>query len=170
MRTRGEAAGSRRACGRSAAVFPAAAALLAILLLAVAGCGGSPGLGGLAGTWKLVKAGQPDPYMTLTVAPGRTGAEVTFTSEAAGGVSTAFDGVVQDGAIIIAVPADDVPTLASPTTRTGPPSPQPSAPMRSSRMQLSLGENGQLVVDRVLPDGTLEPMLVYERASASPSP
>ena len=38
-----------------------------------------------------------------------------------------------------------------------------------SELQLSLDENGQLVVDLVLADGTLEPVWIYERMAA-PSP
>ncbi len=36
-----------------------------------------------------------------------------------------------------------------------------------SDLQLSVDENGQLVVDLVLADGTTEPVWIYDRAPAS---
>ena len=55
-------------------------------------------------------------------------------------------------------------TLPTGDDRAAAPSPVAAA---ESDLQLSLDENGQLVVDLVLADGTLEPVWIYERAGRS---
>ena len=64
----------------------------------------------------------------------------------------------EDGYLACSLPTGDDPA----------PAPVAGVPAESD-LQLSLDENGQLVVDLVLADGTLEPVWIYERGAA-PSP
>ncbi len=106
-----------------------------------------------------------NPDFTLTVARQGDGAAVTFANQA-DGQSRTVAAAAQAGYLACTLPTGDGPPGQS--TASGSPSPvaeQPSA----SDLQLSVDENGQLVVDLVLPDGTLEPIWIYDRAAASPS-
>ena len=77
-------------------------------------------------------------------------------------MSRTVAGTARDGYLACALPNGD--GEATPSSAPGVPT--------ESDLQLSLDENGQLVVDLVLADGTLEPIWIYERAVVvgSPSP
>jgi hypothetical protein len=149
---RGQAAGARRI----RAGFLLLLALVAVTAAAVA-CGGSPStdVGLYLGVWHRVDGGAPDPDFTLTVAGGDDGAAVTFVNLANGKRQTVV-ATLEDGFLACSLPTGDDPA----------PSPVPGVPTESD-LQLSLAENGQLVVDLVLADGTLEPIWIYDRAAAS---
>jgi hypothetical protein len=134
-------------------------ALLAPVLLvaaAVAGCGGSSqtDIGPYQGTWQRVEAGAPDPGFTLTIARHDESAVVTFANRT-NGMSESVPATAEDGYLACTLPSGE----------TGLPA-QAGAPVESD-LQLSLDENGQLVVDLVLGDGTLEPVWIYDRGAAS---
>jgi hypothetical protein len=147
----GDAAGSR--CAR----FLLGVLLLVLSAAGVAACGGSASsdVGPYLGVWQRVEGGTPNPDFTLTVARQSDGALVTFADLANGqdrtGVATP-----EDGYLALRLPAGDgarpVPSV----------SPSAGAPLESD-LQLSVDENGQLIVDLVLADGTTEPVGIYER-------
>jgi hypothetical protein len=138
-------------------------ALLASAVLAAAvaaGCGGSAAtdVAPYLGVWQRVEAGEPNPDFTLTIARRDDAAGVTFAS--------AFDATSQT---VTATAADGFLACTLPTGKSGLQSAEGGAPARAD-LQLSLDDNGQLVVDLVLADGTLEPVWIYERAAASSPP
>jgi hypothetical protein len=175
MRRRGEAASARRAQGRGESaglrralpngrrlLAVAAVGLVALAAVGAAGCGGSmpADLGAYVGVWQRVEAGTPDPDFTLTIAARGEEVRLTFANHGAG-MSRTVAGTAEGGHLACTLPAGDGRIAASPG---------PDVPAESD-LQLSLDENGQLVVDLVLPDGTLEPIWVYERADGvSPAP
>ncbi len=137
-------------------------ALLAFVVLAAAvtaGCGGSPStdVAPYLGVWQRVEAGAPNPDFTLTIARQDDAAGVTFANVSSG-MSETVAATAEDGYLACSLPTGDDPA----------PSPVAGVPAESD-LQLSLDDNGQLVVDVVLADGTLEPVWIYERAAA-PSP
>jgi len=135
-------------------------ALLAACLLvaAAAGCGGSPAedVAPYLGAWQRLEGGAPDPLSTLTIARRDDAVSATFADQTRG-ASVTVPATAEDGYLACTLPAGDtgLPVLDG-------------SPAQSD-LQLSLDENGQLVVDLVLEDGTLEPVLIYDRAAA-PSP
>jgi hypothetical protein len=141
---------------------------LALFVIAAgfAACGSSSSdVGPYLGVWQRVEAGAPDPDFTLTVARQGDGAAVTFANLTNGQSRTAA-ATVEDGYLACSSSARDDPMLQP----TGPGSPSPgviSSPPAVSDFQLSVDENGQLVVDLVLADGTTEPVWLYDRAPAS---
>ena len=155
MNERGEVAGRRRARGRFVLVL----ALVVVAAAAVAACGGSPSsdIGPYLGAWQRVEGGAPDPDFTLTVVRQGDQGAVTFVSLSNGQDRTVV-ATVDDGYLACSLPAVDDPQVQS-----GAASPPPA----ESDLQLSVDENGQLVVDLVLADGTLEPIWIYDRAPAS---
>jgi hypothetical protein len=133
--------------------------LLASVVLAaalVAGCGGSStkDVAPYLGVWQRVEAGAPDPDLTLTIIRRDDAAGVTFAN-VSNGVSETVAATLGDGFLACTLPTGDDPASS--------PVPGVSA---GSEVQLSLDDNGQLVVDRVLADGTLEPVWIYERSVA----
>jgi hypothetical protein len=164
VKRRREAAGLRRAGGRSV-VLAAALTLLLLASAGAAGCGGSPSadVGPYLGTWQRVEAGAPSPDFTLTIAAEGDGASIAFAN-GANGMSETVAGTAGDGYLACTLPTGD--ELVS---GTAPASPSAGVPAQVD-LRLSLGGDGQLVVDLVLADGTLEPIWVYERAAGSASP
>lgn len=146
--------------GRAVRAAPALLGVLA-LVLAAAGCGGpsAADIASLAGTWERVEAGEPNADFTLTVATAEDGADVTFANHA-GGTSETVAATMEHGSLACVRPAGDA-LFPYPATASA------SGVPAGSALRLSLDEGGQLVVDLVLPDGTLEPVGIYERASAS---
>ena len=138
--------------------------LLALPLLAAAGaagCGGSPqaDLGPYLGVWQRVEGGAPNPAFTLTIARQDDDASATFAN-LTNGESQSVTAGIEDGHLACTLPTDDTDVQPSPA----------GVPLESD-LQLSLEENGQLVVDLVLADDTLEPIWIYERSSsAAPAP
>jgi hypothetical protein len=141
-----------RLAGSASAVF--AALVFAALLT---GCGGSSAadVAAYAGTWQRVDAGEPNPDFTLTIAAAAEGADVTFAN-LANGMSETVPAAVEDDSLACVLPVADAPAPGA--TPAGLPS--------RSDLRLGLDDTGQLVVDVVLPDGTLEPIWIYERAPA----
>lgn len=128
---------------------PALVLLLVLVFVAAVGlaaCGDSPSVdvGPYLGVWHRVDGGVPDPAVTLTIAGLEDGYTVTLADPGSGRRET-VPATAGDGYLAC--------TLAAP----------------ESDVQLSLDESGQLVVDRVLADGTLEPVWIYDRASSAPS-
>ena len=152
MSRRGQAAGARRI----RAGFLLLLALVAVTASAIA-CGGSSStdVGPYLGVWQRIDGGVPDPEFTLTVVGVDDGAAVTFANLANGQRQTVV-ATLEDGFLACSLPTGDDPA----------PSPALGVPTESD-LQLSLDENGQLVVDLVLADGTLEPIWIYDRAAAS---
>jgi hypothetical protein len=155
---RGEGTGTRRASGR----LVLALALLVIATAGAAACGGSSSsdLGPYLGVWQRVEAGAPNPDFTLTVAGQGDGASVTFAN-LANGQSRTVAATAEDGYLACTLPTGD-----DPQTQPAGSSPSSAVPSESD-LQLSVDENGQLVVDLVLADGTTEPVWIYDRAPAS---
>jgi hypothetical protein len=149
---RGQAEGPRR----TRAGFLLLLALVAVTAAVVA-CGGSSStdVGPYLGVWQRVDGGAPSPDFTLTVASREGGVALTFANLANGQDQTVV-ATVEDGFLACSLPTGDDPA----------PSPVPGVPTESD-LQLSLDENGQLVVDLVLADGTLEPIWIYDRVPAS---
>lgn len=143
---------------RSAA---ASLALLALVLV-VMGCGGST-TGDVApylGTWLRVEAGEPNPAFTLVVTGTEDGADVTLSNQS-NGMSETVAATLEDGSLACLLPFEDDPLGAAMSPA---PAGAAGAPAGSD-LRVSLDENGQLVVDLVLADGTLEPIWIFERAS-----
>ena len=136
--------------------------LLALLPLAAAGvgCGGSPqaDLGPYLGVWQRLEGGAPNPAFTLTIARQGDDASATFAN-LTNGESQTVPASIEDGHLTCTLPTDDTDAQPSPT----------GVPLESD-LQLSLEVNGQLVVDLVLADDTLEPIWIYERSSSAPAP
>jgi hypothetical protein len=139
----------------------AALVALALVLLAAAvvacGVSSSPDVGPYLGIWQRVDGGVPDPDFTLNVSRQGDGAAVTFANLSNGRSQTVV-ATAEDGYLACTLPAGDDPQV------------QPAAPGSASvptqsDLQLSVDENGQLVVDLVLADGTTEPLWVYDRAA-----
>jgi hypothetical protein len=133
-------------------------ALLAPVLLVaavVAGCGDSSqmDIGPYLGTWHRVEAGAPDPDFTLTISRHGDAAVVIFASHT-NGMSERVPATGEDGYLACALPTDE----------TGLPAQDGAS--AASDLQLSLDEDGRLVVDLVLGDGTLEPVWIFDRAAA----
>ena len=172
MSGRGEAGGRRRALGAPARgrSFLAVALLTLIIAAALAaGCGGSSSAdhGIYLGVWQRVDGGEPNPDFTLTVAEQGNGASVTLANHA-NGLSQMVTATAQDGHLACTLTTRDEPSLQP----SGPGSPSPgivSQPPAVSNFLLSVDENGQLIVDLVLADGTTEPVWVYDRATAPAS-
>ena len=165
MNGRGETVGSRRAAGR----LLLAAALL-VIAAGVAACGGSSSsdIGSYLGLWQRVEGGTPNPDFTLTVARKGDGGAVTFVNRT-NGQSETVAATVEDGYLACTLPGGDDPLGQA----AGADEPSPGAQQAPSEsdLQLSVDENGQLVVDLVLADGTTEPVWFYDRApAASPAP
>lgn len=136
------------------------------MALAATGCGGASGAGAglFAGSWQRVKAGAPDPDATLRIAVDGDRVSLAFADLVAG-TSQTTAGTVEDGCIICTI-------LTRDTVADVAPGSDAAAQLEGGTdadVQLSLDENGRLVVDLVLEDGTLEPIWVYQRAGeASP--
>jgi hypothetical protein len=133
--------------------------LLAFVVLAAtaaAGCDGSSpaDLGAYLGTWQRVEGGAPNQEFTLTIARRDDTTSATFANLAKGASETVAATAV-DGYLACTLTTGDTWTPAA-----------EGAPAEAD-LQLSLDENGQLVVDLVLADGTLEPIWVYDRGAAS---
>lgn len=173
MKRRGEARGSRgvpqhddRRCTRHAlAVAVLSLALLAAVgaaAFAGAGCGGSTRTADPApfvGRWERVEAGAPSPDFTLAIERDGDGVQLTFANHT-NGMSQTIAGAEQAGGIACTLPNADGDLSASPP---------PGVPTESDLM-LGLDDDGQLVVDLVLADGTLEPIWIYQRVDGvSPS-
>ena len=158
MNARGGGGGLRARFERGPlGAFVALALLALVAAVTLVACGGSssPDTGPYLGVWQRVDGGVPDPDFTLTVADQSDGATVTFANLSNGQDQT-VDATVEDGYLACTLATGDDPA----------PSPAAGVPTESD-LQLSVDENGQLVVDLVLADGTLEPIWIYERAPAS---
>jgi hypothetical protein len=140
---------------------------------AATGCGGSAAADDLApfdGRWVRVEAGASNPGFTLDIERSADGAQLTFAN-GANGMSQSVAGTVEDGYVACTLATTNDPFLLP----AGPGRPSPGATMdapASANLQLSLEDGGQLIVDLVLADGTLEPIWFYQRAegaSASPT-
>ena len=158
MNGHGQGTGARRASGRVALA-------LALLVMAAAGavaCGGSSSsdVGPYLGVWQRVEAGAPNPDFTLTVTRRGDGAAATFAN-LSNGQNRTVAATAKDGYLACTLPNRD-----DPHAQPAGPSPSSGVPLESD-LQLSVDENGQLVVDLVLADGTTEPVWVYDRAPAS---
>lgn len=159
----------------------ALAAALALALLAAgaaaafaAGCGGSARAADLtpfAGRWERVEAGAPNPDLTLAIELRGNDVRITF-ADRANGMSQTVAGKAHEGGIACSVPNAGAATGAAANSASRESaSPSPSGVPAGSDLLLSLDESGQLVVDSVLTDGTLEPVWIYQRSeSGSPSP
>jgi hypothetical protein len=145
--------GARRArlgrplAGALVALLPFA--LLPIVVIAVAACGPAAESNETAayfGSWQRVEGGAADPRQTLVVERQGDAVRATFsdltTGSTSGGVAA-----LEDGYLVLDLPAG-------------------SGLLDAPGLQFSLDANGQLVVDRVLGDGTTEPVWVYERVSS----
>ena len=164
MNGRGEAAGFRRAGDR----LLLALALLVIAAAGAAACGGasSSDIGPYLGVWQRVEGGTANPAFTLTVAKQGDGGSVTFAN-LTNGQSRTVAATAEDGYLACTLPTGDDPQ-AQPSGAGSPAPGAQQAPSRSD-LQLSVDENGQLVVDLILADGTTEPVWIYDRAPASAS-
>lgn len=122
--------------------------LLALVALAAAasscGAGSDARLAAYLGAWERVVAGEPDPGHALVVERSDDGATLTFV-DPSGRQSQGFASF-----------ADGVLTMEMPL--------QNGILDGASGLRVSLDAGGQLVVDRVLGDGTSEPVWVYDRA------
>jgi len=167
---RGEAGGWRRALGalsRGRSFLAVALFTLIVAAALAAGCGGSSSadLGIYLGSWERVDGGEPNPDFTLTVVRQGDGAAVTFGNQT-NGQSQTVAATAQDGYLACSLGTGGDPLFQP----TGPGSPSPgvaSQPPAVSNLQLSVDEDGQLVVDLVLADGTLEPVWIYDRTAVS---
>lgn len=131
---------------------PLVAALLLAFLIpaaaAVSGCGAADTeVAGYVGAWQRVVAGAPDPSLTLVVTRSSEGATLAFTD--ASGLQAQGVASLEDDRLVLRMPADNG-TLDAATS-----------------LEVTLGADGRLVVDRVLDDGTTEPVWIYERAPAA---
>jgi hypothetical protein len=159
---RTEGRGRRRASGR----LVLALALFVIAAAGVAACGGSSSsdVGPYLGVWERVEAGAPNPDFTLTVARQGDGAAVTFAN-LSNGQSRTVAATAEDGYLACSLRNGD-----DPQTPPAGSSPSPgvvSSPPALSNFQLGVDENGQLIVDLVLADGTTEPVWIYDRAPSA---
>jgi hypothetical protein len=137
-------------------------ALLAFVVLAAAtaaGCGASPStdIGPYLGVWQRVEGGAPNPDFTLTITRRDDAADATFAN-LSNGMSETVAATAGDGFLACTLPTGD-----------GDLQPAQGGVPAESDLQLSLDDNGQLVADLVLADGTLEPIWLYDRGAA-PSP
>jgi hypothetical protein len=153
----------RRTSATTAAVSLALLAAVVAAAFAAAGCGGSTSTADLApfvGRWERVEAGAPNADFTLEIERNGDTVRLTFTNHT-NSMSQTVTGTAQAGGIAC--------TLPNATGGAPPGSPAPGVPARSD-LVLSLDDDGQLIVDLVLSDGTLEPIWIYQRADgASPS-
>jgi hypothetical protein len=122
--------------------------LAVCVLIALSGCGGSsdPELAAYVGSWQRVVGGEPDAALTLVVARTDEGATLTF-ADSSGPRTASGEATVQDGCLVL-----DMPVGAGILDGV-------------TRLQVSLDAGGQLVVDKVLDDGTTEPVWLYDRAA-----
>jgi hypothetical protein len=155
--------GDRSSCpGRCAAGVLLVLPVLILLAAFVAGCGGSSssGVALYLGDWQRVDGGEPDPAFTLKVVQQGDGAAVTFANQT-NGMSQTVVGKPGDGFLACTLANGDAAAAgaASPAGASGVPA--------ESDLQLSVDAGGQLVVDLVLSDGTLEPVWIYDRAPVS---
>jgi len=151
--------------GRPPVVAIAIVALVLFAAAGAAGCGGSRAdLGAYVGAWQRVEVGVPNPDFTVTVAVQGDGTAITF-ADRANSVTTTVAGTAEDGSLACVLPSGD----HSLGEAVPPGSPSPGVAPGPSDLRLSIDEDGQLVVDVVLSDGTLEPVLIYDRTPA-PSP
>jgi hypothetical protein len=127
----------------------------------VAGCGDSfaADVAPYLGTWSRVEGGEPDPVSTLVVTRTDKGAEIVFSGPDGDTSETVAATVVDDSLACVLPSGSDLLGEASLAPAGA------SGATAVSDVRLSLGEDGQLVVDLVLADGTLEPILIYERVS-----
>jgi hypothetical protein len=155
-----------RRVARLAAAWLALLALLAPL----SACGDSTDVAHVApyrGSWLRIDAGEPNPDFALTVADREGVTGITFVNHADGTTQT-VPATVQGGCLACVLP-----TGAGSTSGSGIASAAPAASgvPTDSHLELSLDDDGRLVVDLVLSDGTLQPIWIYERvrgASADP--
>jgi hypothetical protein len=165
MTRRGGRHGSR--CGPVlSAVFGFAllAAVVAAAFTAV-GCGSSARTADLApylGRWERVEAGAPDSGFTLDVERAGAGVRLTFTDRT-NSISQTVAGTGEDDhvACTLATTGD---SLLLPAGAEAPSPGMATAPPASVSLQLSIDEGGQLIVDLVLADGTLQPIWIYQSA------
>ena len=145
---RGEAFGSRRRLALTAL------ALLLVAAAGVAGCGGSGSadVGAFLGLWQRVEAGAPNPAFTLAITARGDGAELRFANRA-NGMSQTVAGTIEHGYVACTLSNADGDSSASP----------PASVPAESDLHLSLDESGRLIVELVLPGGTLEPIWTYQR-------
>ncbi len=134
--------------------------VILVLMVIVTGCGGSSAaeIAPFTGAWLRVDAGEPNPDLTLTISQVDGEAEVTFANHV-NGMSETSAATVEDGVLACLVTTAGGLSLDV--------APTPSATAAAADLRLSLDEHGQLVVDVVLSDGTLEPISLYERAPGS---
>ena len=128
-------------------------ALLALALLAAAeACGGSSSadLGPYLGEWQRVDGGEPDPSQTLVIQPENDAISAEFE-----GPDGSFGAPVDVGPDYLACRLPEDERLAA--LFDG-----------ATGLQLSLDQDGQLVVDKVLDDGTTEPVWIYARPASAP--
>jgi hypothetical protein len=161
---------------RRGPVFTAAfgLALLAAVVaaaFAAAGCGGSSRTADLApflGRWDRVEAGAPNADFTLDVERAGTGVRLMFTDRT-NGISQTVAGTGEDGYVACTLATTDD-SLLLPAGAEAPSPGVATAPPTSVSLQLSIDEGGQLIVDLVLADGTLQPIWIYQPADGvSPS-
>jgi len=151
---------------------PAVSAVLGLTLMAAvaaaafaaAACGGSTRTTDLApfvGRWERVEAGAPNPDFTLDIERVGDGVRLIFANQT-NGMNQTVAGTSEDGHVACTLATTHDPFL--PPAGPGQQSPGvATAPPTSANLQLSLDEDGQLVVDLVLADDTLQPIWIYER-------
>jgi hypothetical protein len=171
MKRRGGRRGIRRGPVLTAAFGLALLAAVVAVAFAAAGCGGSTRTADLApflGSWDRVEAGAPNSDFTLDVERVGTGVRLTFADQT-NGVSQTVAGIGEDGYVACTLATTDDSVLLPAGAEA--PSPEvATAPPTSVDLQLSLDEGGQLIVDLVLADGTLQPIWIYQSADGvSPS-
>jgi hypothetical protein len=166
--------GRRGGCRGSAFLAAVGFALLTAVgaaAFAAAGCGGSTSTADLApfvGRWDRVEAGTPNPAFTLDIRRAGDGVRLAFTNQT-NGTSQTVAGTSEDGYVACTLATTDDSFLLP----AGPGQQSPgviTAPPTSVNLQLSVDEGGQLIVDLLLSDGTLQPIWIYERTDGvSPS-
>jgi hypothetical protein len=144
-------------------------AAVAAAAFAAAACGGSTRTADLApfvGRWERVEAGAPNPDFTLDIELAGDGVRLIFANQT-NGMNQTVAGTSEDGCVACTLATNDDSLLMP--AGLGTRSPGAAAPASAS-LQLSLDEGGQLIVDLVLADDTLQPIWIYERADGvSPS-
>jgi hypothetical protein len=138
--------------GWTARGYRAVAALAALLVLIVvtavvaSGCGGSDAqLAAFTGSWQRVVSGEPDPSYTLLVERSEDGTTLAFIDPS--GFRAQGRATLREDYLVMEMPADN------------------GIFDGATSLQVSLDSGGQLIVDRVLDDGTTEPVWVYDRAT-----
>jgi hypothetical protein len=152
---RGEDQARRRAGrGRTLVRILVCGLLLTVLTTAALACGcgaaSDAETGAYLGSWQRVVAGEPDPSHVLHVERRGDSVRLTFSDDSG---PKAGEATLEDGCLVMSMPAAN------------------GIMDGATGLQLSLGDSGQLVVDRVLDDGTTEPVWVYDRtAPVGPAP